>query len=142
MCIRDSLYSEVPFDSVYKPRGRFNNEYADILFGLEKGEVFGPYRDNNDFKLSKLIDIKKNASIRASHILISYEGATRANTNVSRTEKEAKNLANRVYREARRSSTDFAELAMKYSDGPTKNSGGDLGSVSYTHLTLPTTPYV
>ena len=120
-------YSEVPFDSIYKPRGRFNNEYADILFGLEKGEVFGPYRDNNDFKLSKLIDIKKNASIRASHILISYKGATRANTNVSRTEKEAKNLANRVYREARRSSTDFTELAMKYSDGPTKNSGGDLG---------------
>ena len=120
-------YSEVPFDSVYKPRGRFNNEYADILFGLEKGEVFGPYRDNNDFKLSKLIDIKRNASIRASHILISYNGATRANSNVSRTEKEAKSLANRVYREARRSSTDFSGLAMKYSDGPTKNSGGDLG---------------
>ena len=120
-------YSEVPFDSIYKPRGRFNNEYADILFGLEKGEVFGPYRDNNDFKLSKLIDIKKNASIRASHILISYKGATRANTNVSRTEKEAKNLANRVYREARRYSTDFTELAMRYSDDPTKNSGGDLG---------------
>tara|TARA_Y100000816_G_scaffold189556_1_gene138057 strand:+ start:640 stop:2754 length:2115 start_codon:yes stop_codon:yes gene_type:complete len=120
-------YSEVPYDSVYKPRGRFNNEYADILFGLEKGEVFGPYRDNNDFKLSKLIDIKRNASIRASHILISYNGATRANSNVSRTEKEAKSLANRVYREARRSSSDFRELAMKYSDGPTKNSGGDLG---------------
>ena len=94
---------------------------------MEKGEVFGPYRDNNDFKLSKLIDIKRNASIRASHILISYNGATRANTNVSRTEKEAKSLANRVYREARRSSSDFRELAMKYSDGPTKNSGGDLG---------------
>ena len=120
-------YSEVPYDTVYKPRGRFNNEYADILFGLEKGEVFGPYRDNNDFKLSKLIDIKRNASIRASHILISYNGATRANSNVSRTEKEAKSLANRVYREARRSSSDFRELAMKYSDGPTKNSGGDLG---------------
>ena len=120
-------YSEVSYDSVYKPRGRFNNEYADILFGLEKGEVFGPYRDNNNFKLSKLIDIKRNASIRASHILISYNGATRANSNVSRTEKEAKSLANRVYREARRSSSDFRELAMKYSDGPTKNSGGDLG---------------
>ena len=120
-------YSEVPYDTVYKPRGRFNNEYADILFGLEKGEVFGPYRDNNNFKLSKLIDIKRNASIRASHILISYNGATRANSNVSRTEKEAKSLANRVYREARRSSSDFRELAMKYSDGPTKNSGGDLG---------------
>lgn len=120
-------YSEVPFDSVYKSRGRFNNEYADILFGLKEGEIFGPYRDNNNFKLSKVIDIKKNASIRASHILISYKGATRSNSDISRTEKEAKSLANDVYREARRSSSDFAALALKYSDGPTKNRGGDLG---------------
>ena len=68
--------------------------------------------------------------LELSHILISYKGATRANTNVSRTEKEAKNLANRVYREARKYSSDFTELAMKYSDGPTKNSGGDLGFFS------------
>ena len=120
-------YSEVPFDSVYKSRGRFNNEYADILFGLKEGEIFGPYRDNNNFKLSKVIDIKKNASIRASHILISYKGATRSNSDISRTEKEAKSLANDVYREVRRSSSDFAALALKYSDGPTKNRGGDLG---------------
>ena len=36
-------------------------------------------------------------------------------------------MANDVYREARRSSSDFAALALKYSDGPTKNRGGDLG---------------
>src|SRR5210317_2620611 len=42
-------YSEVSFDSVYKPRGEYNNEYADIVFGLDQGEVFGPYRDGNTF---------------------------------------------------------------------------------------------
>ena len=120
-------YSEVPFDSVYRARGQFNNEYADILFQLDKGDVFGPYRDGENFKISKLIDVKKNASLRASHILLAYEGATRAGANVSRTKAEAKAEANKVYRLARRSSSDFEALAREYSDGPTKNRGGDLG---------------
>ena len=120
-------YSEVPFDSVYRARGQFNNEYADILFQLDKGDVFGPYRDGENFKISKLIDVNKNASLRASHILLAYEGATRAGANVSRTKAEAKAEANKVYRLARRASSDFEALASEYSDGPTKNRGGDLG---------------
>ena len=120
-------YSEVSFDSVYKPRGQYNNEYADILFGLDKGEVFGPYRDGNAFKISRLLDIKKDASLRASHILIAYEGATRANSNIIRSKAEAQQEANRVYRLARRASADFEALAREYSDGPTRTRGGDLG---------------
>ena len=119
-------YSEVPFDSVFRPRGQFNNEYADILFGLEVGEVFGPYRDSNYFKISRLLDRKENASLRASHILIAYEGATRAEE-ITRSKEEAKREANRVFRLARRGNDNFEELAREYSDGPTKNRGGDLG---------------
>ncbi len=120
-------YSEVPFDSVYRARGQFNNDYADILFQLDKGDVFGPYRDGENFKISKLINVKKNASLRASHILLAYKGATRAGANVSRNKAEAKAEANKVYRLARRASSDFEALAREYSDGPTKNRGGDLG---------------
>lgn len=120
-------YSEVPFDSVYKARGEFNNQYADILFGLTPGEVFGPYRDRGDFKISRLIDLKKDASIRASHVLIAYEGATRAASTVTRTKAEAKREANQVYRLARQNNADFEALAREYSDGPTRTSGGDLG---------------
>ncbi len=120
-------YSEIPFDSVYRPRGQFNNEYADILFGLEVGEVFGPYRDGQFFKISRLLDRKENASLRASHILIAYEGATRAAATVTRTKEEARAEANRVLRLARRGKDNFAELARAYSDGPTKTRGGDLG---------------
>lgn len=120
-------YSEIPFDSIYRPRGEFNNEYADILFGLEVGEVFGPYRDGNYFKISRLLDRKEEASLRASHILIAFEGATRAPSTVTRSKAEAKREANRVLRLARRSGADFEGLAREYSDGPTKTRGGDLG---------------
>jgi peptidyl-prolyl cis-trans isomerase D len=118
-------YSEIPFDSVYRPRGEYNNEYADILFGLDVGEVFGPYRDGRFFKISRLLDRKENASLRASHILIAFEGATRAT--VTRAKEEARREANRVLRLARRGNDNFEELAREYSDGPTKNRGGDLG---------------
>ena len=120
-------YSEIPFDSVYRPRGEYNNEYADILFGLDVGEVFGPYRDGRFFKISRLLDRKENASLRASHILIAFEGATRAPATVTRAKEEARRQANRVLRLARRGNDNFEELAREYSDGPTKNRGGDLG---------------
>ena len=120
-------YSEVTFDSVYRSRGKFNNEYADILFGLDVGEVFGPYRDGNYFKISRLLDRKENASLRASHILLSYKGATRTSEGVTRTKEEAKREANRILRIARRGKDNFEELARENSDGPTKNLGGDLG---------------
>jgi len=120
-------YSEIPFDSVYRARGQFNNDYADILFGLEIGEVFGPYRDGKYFKISRILDRKKNASLRASHILISFKGATRASDEVIRTKEEAKKEANKIFRLARIEKENFEELAVNYSDGPTKNRGGDLG---------------
>ena len=120
-------YSEISFDSVYKPKGKFNNKYADILFGLKKGEVFGPYRDGNKFKISRLLDLKKNASLRASHILIAYKGSTRASGTVTRNKEEAEKEAGRIYRLARMASADFEALALKHSDGPSKNRGGDLG---------------
>ena len=34
-------YSEIPFDSIYKPKGSFNNEYANILFKMKKVRFLG-----------------------------------------------------------------------------------------------------
>ena len=119
--------SDVLFDSIYKPKGSLNNDYAEILFGLKEGDVFGPYRDKEYFKISKLIDLKENASIRASHILISYDGATRSQLENPRTKKEARSIANKIYRQARRNPNNFDQLAKENSDGPSKNTGGDLG---------------
>uniref|UniRef100_UPI00359428C7 peptidylprolyl isomerase n=1 Tax=Pricia sp. TaxID=2268138 RepID=UPI00359428C7 len=68
-----------------------------------------------------------NGSVKASHILIGYEGAERANPEVSRTKEEAETEAKRLLREARKKDAKFVELARDNSDGPSAPNGGDLG---------------
>lgn len=63
-------------------------------------------------------------SIRASHILISYEGAERAAS--TRSKEEALQLAQDIQKRAG-AGEDFEELARAYSDCPTAEKGGDLG---------------
>ena len=120
-------YSEDPFDSIYKPKGNLANDYADILYGLNPGDVFGPYKDGNKYKISRFLDRKKGGSIRASHILISYSGATRANSFVTRNKNEAEEIAKKIYSKVRKNVGNFSRLAAENSDGPSKNLGGDLG---------------
>ena len=120
-------YSEDPFDSIYKPKGNLANDYADILYGLNPGDVFGPYKDGNKYKISRFLDRKKGGSIRASHILISYSGATRANSSVTRNKNEAEEIAKKIYSKVRKNVGNFSRLAAENSDGPSKNLGGDLG---------------
>ena len=64
--------------------------------------------------------------IAASHILIAYEGAERSEA--GRTKEEAKKLAGEVHEKALAEGADFAALAREYSDGPSKDKGGDLGT--------------
>jgi len=66
--------------------------------------------------------------ISASHILIAHKGGERADAKVTRTKDEAKKLADKVLKEAKADGADFAALATKHSDGPSKTKGGDLGS--------------
>ena len=120
-------YSDEEFDSIYLTKGKLPSEYAEILFNLKTEESFGPYKDINSFKISKLIDRKKNGSIRASHILISHNESNRKPPNVERTKSEAKKLANNLYRQILKKNSKFETLAEEFSDGPSKSLGGDLG---------------
>jgi len=128
-----SRYSESTFDSIYLPKGKLANDYADILFDLSPGKVFGPYKDGNEFKISRLLDRKDGGSIRASHILIAYQGAERANPEVVRSKEEASRLANQLYRKVRKDKENFGAMAAINSDGPSKGIQGDLGFFSRRH---------
>lgn len=64
--------------------------------------------------------------IGAQHILISYKGAERSDS--ERSKEEAKKLAEKVLDKSRAEGADFAELAREYSDGPSADKGGDLGT--------------
>ena len=63
---------------------------SDIFKG-SKGAVFGPYKDQGSFKISKITAIKRMPdSVKASHILIPFVGAQRVAPDVKRTEEDAK----------------------------------------------------
>jgi hypothetical protein len=64
--------------------------------------------------------------IEASHILISYQGATRAKPTVTRTRDEARALAEKLAAQAHEPGADFAQLAKNVSDGPSGVEGGAL----------------
>lgn len=70
---------------------------------------------------------KPNGSVKASHILITYQGAERANPSVTRTKEEAKAKADEVLKKALEPNAAFAQLARDNSDGPSAPRGGDLG---------------
>ena len=121
-------HSDVKFDTIYKSRNDIQPaSLADTLVSLGVGEIYGPFRDGNFFKVARKMNIKKDGSVKASHVLIAYEGAERADPEVKRTKEEAEKRANELLIEALKKETVFAELARDNSDGPSAPQGGDLG---------------
>ena len=119
--------SDTKFDTIYKAKKELPVKFADSLMGLEIGALFGPYKDNSSFKVSKMVAKKPNGSVKASHILISWVGAERVNPEVTRTKEEAEVKAKELLKEAKSTTAVFAELARDNSDGPSAPRGGDLG---------------
>lgn len=120
-------YSDTKFDTIYKSRNELPTVAADSLMALDEGEIYGPYRDGNFFRVSRVMDKKANGSVKASHILVAYQGAQRANPTVTRTKEEAQARAQELLAEAKAEGTLFSTLARDNSDGPTAPRGGDLG---------------
>jgi hypothetical protein len=57
------IYSDVSWDSIYSTKQELNGDFSDILFGLRVGEVFGPYKDDNTLKISRMIDKKRDGNL-------------------------------------------------------------------------------
>ncbi|WP_420604010.1 peptidylprolyl isomerase [Flagellimonas sp.] len=119
--------SDSKFDTIFKAKNDLPTIAADSLLALEVGEVYGPYRDGDFFKVSKMMDKKANGTVKASHILFTWQGAERANPSITRTKEEAEEEAKRILAEAKKEGAVFTTLARDNSDGPSAPRGGDLG---------------
>ena len=119
--------SDVAYDSTYVSKQDLPAEHVEKLFNLPVGEVYGPYLANNYYKLSKLIGRKAGAKVKASHILISWEGTRVPNKKEKRTKEQAKAKADGLLAQAKANPGMFAILAMTNSDDSSAQQGGDLG---------------
>ncbi len=129
--------SDSKFDTIYKPKNQLPAVVADTLMTLGVGEVYGPYRDGNFFKISKMMDIKPEGSVKSSHILFAYEGAERAAPTITRTKEEAEEEAKKMLIEAKKADANFAALARENSDDPTAvQRSGDIGYFQESNLGL------
>jgi peptidyl-prolyl cis-trans isomerase D len=129
--------SDFNLNSNFQFKSSVNQEIAVMLFEGNKGDVVGPYKDKDLLKLSKITEVTEMPdSVRASHILIPFVGSQRAAADVTRTEEEAKNLADSLYNIVKRRRSKFADLAKEFSsDLGSGAKGGDLDWFNYNRMT-------
>ena len=134
--------SDIPYDSIYRPKGFFSSDHAQMIFNLDNNKTYGPYTDGEFLKYSKMIDKKRNGNVRASHILVSYQGAQGASSEITRTKEDARKEASRILNLARTNPDSFSSYALDFSDGPSKSNGGDLGFFQEGMMVKPFNDYV
>ncbi|MFL2639690.1 MAG: peptidylprolyl isomerase [Flavobacteriaceae bacterium] len=134
--------SEIKFDSIYVPKGSLPTDHANLLFNLNKDQIYGPYLDGEFFKVSRMLDKKIGGNVRASHILISFKGSQNAPPQITRSKSQAKQEALRLRNLVRSNPDSFTSLAFEFSDGPSKSSGGDLGFFQEGQMVKPFNDYV
>lgn len=117
--------SDVPFDSTYYAKEQLPTDHAEKLFNTPIGDIYGPYVFNDYYAISKVLSKKNTAeTVDASHILIAYEGAMRADGTVSLTKEEAKAKANDLLKQLQ-GGANFANLAeANTNDNGSKTTGG------------------
>ena len=92
------IYSEVEWDSIYKTKQELSSGFSDILYGLNVGQVFGPYQDGNFYKITRMIDKKRDGNLNkvlladvAIEIIPSNESSNENFRNASQVEFDANN---------------------------------------------------
>ncbi len=91
-------YSEKPYEEIYMSRDQLPGDFADILYGLRKGQTFGPYKDGGYYILSRMVDKKREEGINKvllaniyQQIVPSNESSNQNYRTASQIEFDAKN---------------------------------------------------
>ena len=108
--------SDLKFDERFVFKSALPSTIADSIYNLNEGEVYGPYKDNGFFKVSKLIAVKQIPdSAKVRHILIPFRGAQSAAPEVTQTEEEAKKTADSLLDVIKSNRSKFPELVTQFS---------------------------
>jgi peptidyl-prolyl cis-trans isomerase SurA len=110
--------------------GAFGAQVASAAVALAPGSIGNPVDGPQGYFVIERRNDPPGGPTRVSakHILIGFKGAQHPLPGVTRTEAEARSLAEQVARQAHEEGADWNALAAKYTDEPgSKETGGDLG---------------
>ena len=115
-----------------------NENLAGWYYVISNGVYEKIRLDRSDFVKAKEKEAEeKPEEVQASHILISYKGADRADAGISRSKEEAKAEAERIRKLIIDDGENFAKMAKEHSDGPSSSKGGDLGKFKFEVMAKP-----
>lgn len=119
--------SDERYDSTWMKKGKLPYQIDSLMFNSPIGTTYGPYIENNMFQMARLVDVQNRPdSLRASHILISYQG-TNVNPDTKLTKEQAKEKADSLYKVVKANPGKFDELAATVNDDKTAaKTNGDL----------------
>ncbi|MET0341592.1 MAG: peptidylprolyl isomerase [Polyangiales bacterium] len=110
--------------------GAFGAEVAQAATALRPGTIGDPVETPQGyFVIERRTDPPTGPQrVSAKHILISFKGAEHAITGVTRTEAEARTLAEQIAKQAKEPGADWSALAQHTDEPGSKETGGDLGA--------------
>ena len=116
----------------YKTQPRIKVRYLHFTPEMHRDEVKIEDEDLQDYYDTHPEDFKQPKTVEARHILIKAASDADAETVAA-----AKAKAEEVFKKAQQEGQDFAELAKKESEGPTKDKGGYLGTFKKDAMVKP-----
>ncbi len=135
----DSMFimanSDMPFNPQYLKPNQLPQTIQAQLPTAAIGQTFDPYKEQNFYVVSKLLDKKTSDSTLSRHILIAFKGSP-AGEGVTRSKEQAKKLADSIGAIVKANPGKFTEF-LKLSNDP--NSAAQGGSLGWT---TPETPFV
>lgn len=135
----DSMFvmanSDMPYNPQYVKTNQLPQAIQAQLPTAAIGQTFGPYKEQNFYVVSKLLDKKTSDSTLSRHILIAFKGSP-AGEGVTRSKEQAKKLADSIGAVVKANPAKFTEFLKLSNDPSSAAQGGSLG------WTTPETPFV
>ena len=131
--------SDIKYNDSFKFKTGFPTAIADTIFKLNIGEIYGPYKDGGFYKLSKIVaETQMPDSVKIRHILIPFIGSNSADPSVTRTDEQAKKVADSLLTVIKANRSKFPELVTAFSsDQGSVQNGGEYDFHPYNTMIKP-----
>jgi len=103
--------SDIKYDNRFIKKSDLPIGIADSIFNLNQGQIYGPYKENNHFNITKLVAVSQMPdSVKARHILIPFIGSRSALPETVQTKEQAKTTADSIMAIVKASPSKFVSL--------------------------------
>ncbi|GGW53638.1 peptidyl-prolyl cis-trans isomerase D [Winogradskyella epiphytica] len=118
--------SDIKFNDAFLRADQLPAVAKDTLLNLNVGDYYGPYKDGEFYKLTKVLEAKQLPdSVKVRHILVPHVGGQRADASVTKTPEQAKATADSIFAKIK-AGTKFMDLLELSSDKVSNEQDGEI----------------